>query len=280
MIFPFLGGEGRVYEIGLEGALLEFLLFWGYVYYVVQDRNVMSLSIERGPGIIFMKRLNLGADKREGGYLIVDLLIASVLLAVGIMVFFSSFATMGKGTLASKKKSVANTLAQEKMESLKGLTYHQLLATTNAVEDLNFPPSSRYRYDADRGTETLMEGGGSYLRRMLVTKSSETASGDSLSLPIGSVRDFGLKEIVVYVVWEENGDWKRFDLSGQIRNRDRKKMSAKVQGTLSVPTAPVSYTHLIEERDDPGGVHRNLPALPPGARFERVTTGGLTIAIK
>jgi prepilin-type N-terminal cleavage/methylation domain-containing protein len=69
---------------------------------------------------------NPGIRKREDGFTLVEVLVATVVLAVGIAGTITVFVSSKKLTLAAERHEVAVTQAQREMETLQNMSYSQL----------------------------------------------------------------------------------------------------------------------------------------------------------
>lgn len=133
------------------------------------------------------------------GVTLVELLVAVVILSVTILIFVGSFSNISKGIIASKAKTLATNLAQEKVQILRQLPYHRILVTPVpkyytevtppiVYDDVYFPP------------ERILEGG-MYFTRYTYVCSVQEVDGKFQPLPSGAP-DQGLKYIEVSVVYD------------------------------------------------------------------------------
>jgi prepilin-type N-terminal cleavage/methylation domain-containing protein len=164
------------------------------------------------------------------GVTLIELMVAVAVLSIGILGMVGSFRYLNLGIHTAKGRSLANNLAQEKIELLKNRSYYRVLVTTATLEDANFSPS--FRYDtAPNGVETVNVGGIAFERRVYIRKVAENAAG-GLSYLDWDDPDPGLKEILVYVVWREGGTWKKSELRNLRENPDRVSLSAAFSGNV------------------------------------------------
>ncbi|MEW5906637.1 MAG: carboxypeptidase regulatory-like domain-containing protein [Elusimicrobiota bacterium] len=164
------------------------------------------------------------------GLTLIELMVAVAVMSIGILGLVGSFRYLNLGIHTAKGRSLANNLAQEKIELLKNRSYYRVLATTATLEDANFSPSLRYDA-APNGVETVDVGGINFERRVYIRKVAE-ATGGGLSYLDWDDPDPGLKEILVYVVWREGGTWKKIELRNLRENPDRISLSAAFSGNV------------------------------------------------
>lgn len=165
------------------------------------------------------------------GVTLVELMVATVIISIGVLGMTGAFRYINLGIQAPKGRSLANNLAQEKIEVLKNKSYFRVMVTTSTALDHNFDPAA-YEYDAyPNGSETLNVGGINFTRRIWIRKVSEDSDGD-LTYVNWNLPDTGLKEILVYVTWVEGGSWKKVELRNLRSNPDRTNLGAMFTGTV------------------------------------------------
>lgn len=157
----------------------------------------------------------------------------------------ASFRYFNVGIQSAKGRSLANNLAQEKVEYLKNKSYYRVLITTPTVaEDTNFSPSMKY--DAyPNGEEDLTVGGIRFKRRVYIRKVSENPSTGKLEYKSWNDPDTGLKEIAVFVVWFEGGDWKKVELRNLLENPDRVNLSSSFSGNVKDAFSSVNLSSVV-----------------------------------
>lgn len=163
---------------------------------------------------------------RDGaGFSLVELLVAVSVLSIFFLAAISAFLGIGRGILISKTRTIATTLAQEKIESLKSISYPRLLVTTQ--NDL-----TNYGYDyAYYPPETIVVSEISFTRRVVIHKVREKIDG-KLGEVSPTSTDTGLKKIKVTVLWTERGEGKSLSLSNLRENPDRKATDSTFSGTV------------------------------------------------
>lgn len=146
---------------------------------------------------------------RQSGATLVELIVATAIISVAVLGLMGSFGLISRSIQASKSKGIATNLVQEKIESLKDVSYYRLLVTTNPLTETLVTPN--FDYDGPAGyyppEVPLTVGGIQYERRVYVHKVKENASGDLIHVD-WSEPDTGLKEIRVYALWREGNELK------------------------------------------------------------------------
>ncbi len=157
----------------------------------------------------------------------------------------ASFRYFNVGIQSAKGRSLANNLAQEKVEYLKNRSYYRVLVTTDtAVPDANFSPAMVY--DAHpNGEESLTVGGINFRRRVYIRKVSENPSTGLLEYKNWNDPDTGLKEIAVFVAWAEGGTWKKVELRNLLENPDRLNLSASFAGNVKDAASSVNISSVV-----------------------------------
>lgn len=162
---------------------------------------------------------------------LVELMIAVAIMSIGILGMVGAFKFFNVGIQSAKTRSLANNIAQERIEFLKNKSYYRVLVTTEAVTpaDTNFSPPMVY--DAyPNGFETVSVGGIDFIRRVYISKVNEDPNTGGLTPVSWNSPDTGLKEIVVYVVWLERGQWRKLEVRNLRENPQRVNQSATISG--------------------------------------------------
>ncbi len=150
-----------------------------------------------------------GFQSRQAGVTLVELMVTTTIITVAVLGLFQSFSFIARSVQSSKLKSIATNLAQEKIESLKDVSYYRLLVTTNPLTETAVTPN--FNYDGPGGyyppEASLTVGGNRYNRRVYVHRVKEDGSGNLVHAD-WSDPDTGLKEIRVYVLWEQGTEMK------------------------------------------------------------------------
>lgn len=165
------------------------------------------------------------------GVTLTELMVAVIVITIGVLGLMQSFGFISRSLRVSRQRTIADNLAQEKIESLKQLSYSQLLVTTSTVSDPNFtPPLS---CDAvNYPPETLSLWGGAPLQRSVYVSFASVNNGAVTPLP-WSNGDTGLKEITVYVTWNQDGSWRKISLTNLVENPNISALDSTISGTVS-----------------------------------------------
>ena len=165
------------------------------------------------------------------GVSLIEMMVGLVVLTIAFVSMSTAFSMISRGIAASKTKTLATNLAQEKIESLKNLSYYRLLVTTSiAPADPNFSDVPNMYYD--NGTtqsyypeEILFVGGITFKRRTFVEYLRQNGS-DFEGYPTVTWygNDTGIKQVTVYVVWQEGTEWKKVELRNLRNNPARAQL--------------------------------------------------------
>jgi prepilin-type N-terminal cleavage/methylation domain-containing protein len=176
----------------------------------------------------FHSRFRIKANNR--GLTLMEIMVALVILTVGVLSFVGVFGGILKTLHNSKGRTLASNLAQEQIESLKNLNYYRLLVTTSAVPAQETGVGSFYYDNATYPSETLVVGEMTFVRRVYIQKVTENAG--TLVTNNWWDNDTGLKLVTAYIIWQENGEWKKVTMTNLRDNPNRKKMDAGFSGTI------------------------------------------------
>lgn len=165
------------------------------------------------------------------GITLVELMVAMVIMSVGVLGMVGAFKYFNVGIQSAKTRSLANNIAQERVEYLKNRSYYRVLVTTQTVPaDTNFTPAMVYDH-APNGEEVVNVGGINFTRRVLIRKVNE-APGGGLNYLNWNDPDTGLKEILVYVVWFERGEWRKLEVRNLRENPARINKTSTIKGKV------------------------------------------------
>ncbi|HAT72598.1 MAG TPA: hypothetical protein DCS63_07265 [Elusimicrobia bacterium] len=156
---------------------------------------------------------------KRKGVTLVELMVALAVLTIGVVGLAGSFSFIQKAIQASKNRTLASNLAQEKMQILKQKVYYQVLITSDPAHNTtDFAPQS---IDYDPGyfpPENVTEAGVTYTRYTYVQVAREDSGGMVLLAP--NIPDTGMKLITVTVVWSQGGTKKKITLRNMMSNPD------------------------------------------------------------
>ena len=168
------------------------------------------------------------------GITLVELMVAMVIMSVGVLGMVGAFKYFNVGIQSAKTRSLANNIAQERVEYLKNRSYYRVLVTTQTVPaDTNFDPPMVYDH-APNGEEVVNVGGINFTRRVLIRKVNENIDGDLTYLNWNDP-DTGLKEIKVIVAWYERGEWRKLEVTNLRENPARINKTSVIKGYVRDP---------------------------------------------
>lgn len=168
------------------------------------------------------------------GITLVEIMVAMTIMTIGVLGMIGAFKFFNVGVQSAKTRSLANNIAQERIEFLKNKSYYRVLVTTATADDPNFP-AGEMTYDvAPNGEETVNVGGINFKRRVYVRKVNERASDKALDYLAWNESDTGLKEIKVYVVWYERGAWRKLEVRNLRDNPARVNRDCTISGRVTI----------------------------------------------
>ncbi|MBI4249484.1 MAG: carboxypeptidase regulatory-like domain-containing protein, partial [Elusimicrobia bacterium] len=188
------------------------------------------------------KRVRAGRLSSNRGFTLVEILIASAIMSIGILGFIEAFKFVTKVSSQMRARSLATNLAQEKIETLKNKSYYMLLLTTSPVTDTRVSPSVSYD-DGNYAKESLSVGGLRFERAVRVDFAS--LAGGSISTMSYTSADPGLKRIVVYVFWYQGSSLKQVSLSNLKENPDVTPLNSSISGTITDGSAAIASMRVV-----------------------------------
>lgn len=175
--------------------------------------------------------------RRRGGVTLVELMIALALITIGIIAMVNSFGFIQKAIQASKNKTLASNLAQEKMQIIKQKVYYQVLVTSDPAHNTtDFSPES---IDYDTGyfpPENITEAGVTYTRYTLIQVARENSGQIEKLSP--STPDTGMRLINITVMWSQGGVKRKLALRSLMANPDTVMSNAVFNGTVKDNASP------------------------------------------
>lgn len=168
-------------------------------------------------------------NPRRGGTL-TELMVATVILSIGVLGLFGSFRYIARSTFISRATSLATNLGQERIESLKNVSYYALQITTTSAT--NTAPEPDIEYDTvNYPPEIISIGGITFTRYTHVAMAQMFGSDVSTVAP--NYPDTGMKQIAVSVMWTEAGEVKSWTLRNLLENPNINPLDAPITGTVS-----------------------------------------------
>jgi len=178
-------------------------------------------------------------------------MVAGVILTVVSLSLISVLGNFGKVVTSSRELTLATHLAQEKVESIRSLSFYQIMVTSSTSLDDNFSPPVQYD-NSYYPPETIRFGGLLMTRKIFIEK-TDTPTGviENVGYPHP---DTGLKRINVHITWQrKDGSWKKITVANLAANPSREALDNRVYGyvTNSVTGLPVAGA-LVQARRNPG----------------------------
>jgi len=186
----------------------------------------------------------------SAGLSLIELIIAVAILAIGVLGLIAGGQYLHHGIQSSKNVGLASNLAQEKIEHMKNLSYPAVIVSTETQQDTCF---SDINYDTTFfPPEEIASGGVTFKRMVRVRKAYESTSGNLQYLDWNSP-DAGLKQIDVFVVWNEKGECKRLTVRSLANDPSRVSLDASFYGSVSSGTlsGPILKNALVEVLQNP-----------------------------
>lgn len=167
-----------------------------------------------------MRKSNAGFSLME---LVIGIAIMGIFFSAATLVFYK----VGKSIMINRTRSVATNLAQEKIESLKNLSYSRLSSTSQS-DFLIFGYDNTY-YKPETG---LLVGDIPYERRVLIRRVSENVSGALVEV-LPDAGDTGIKKITSTVLWQEDGVTRSLSISNMSNDSNRQPLNGTISGTVT-----------------------------------------------
>jgi hypothetical protein len=176
-----------------------------------------------------MRALRRFAATRAGSTL-TELIIATVIMSIGILGLFGAFRFITRSVFVSRGQTLANNLAQERVEYLKNINYYGLLVTTAPAVDNSFSPGLSYD-TVSYPPELISIAGINYTRYTYVNMAQ--VDNDVITDVGSNYPDTGMKLITVHVVWTDNGVRKKWSLRNLLENPYVNPLDATITGTIT-----------------------------------------------
>ena len=167
----------------------------------------------------------------EGGFALLDVLIAALIVTIVGIAVALAFSNVSRSMVFSRMRTVANNLAQEKVEAVKSISYGDIKVTS--AGDL-----SSYGYDntnEDYVPETVTAAGVQYKRYTTLWLASEQLVGGKtvISTMTPSSFDCGVKKIKVEVKWVSNNRQQSLVLYNLITDPEKETKNGVVYGFVT-----------------------------------------------
>ncbi|MBI2385941.1 MAG: carboxypeptidase regulatory-like domain-containing protein [Elusimicrobia bacterium] len=212
----------------------------------------------------------LQRNPRQGGTL-TELMVATAILSVGVLGLFGAFKYIARSTFVSRATSLATNLGQERIESLKNLSYYALQITTATATDTTTEPD--IVYDTVNYPPEIISIGGINFTRYTYVGMAEMSGSDITDVAF-TYPDTGLKQITVSIVWTEAGNKKSWTLRNLLENPNVNPLDSTITGTVfNSAGGTVASAVVVAEQNENWGAMSNSA----GVYFFSVYHGTYTI---
>jgi len=167
--------------------------------------------------------------KNIHGVSLMDLMIASALIGIGIIVAAEAFKGIHRAIQYSKMRTLAANIAQEKMQILMQKSYYEVLVTTSPAYLVIGAATIPYD-NTDFTPETLTEGGGTYTRYTYIQVVQENAGVLQVLQPL--TPDTGMRQITITVVWNSDSGQKFLTIQNVLNNPNTVMSSTWLNGVV------------------------------------------------
>ncbi|MBN1384647.1 MAG: carboxypeptidase regulatory-like domain-containing protein [Elusimicrobia bacterium] len=178
------------------------------------------------------------------GLTLAEVMIAVAIVSIAFLALVSGFIYMTKALDVSRASSIANNIAQGKIEKIKNLDYYRIITTTSV------PPNYYTEIDPpipyDNGyfpPEEIEMRGLSFKTFTYIQSVVEKPDGSIEELPPGD--DTGMKLITTTVVWGEEGNKKKIKLKNMVSNPDMVSTDALINGTVTDAATSLPITEAV-----------------------------------
>jgi type II secretory pathway pseudopilin PulG len=170
---------------------------------------------------------------------LVEAVAAVLIVAIIYLIFANTLGQFSKGVSYTKARTLANTIALEKIEILKNKNYYKLIPTSTSDLAASYSLSG-FSYDMTYyPPEELYVGDRKFVRYTTVYKVSDDGNGNLVEEPDPSlVGETDIKKIKVRVEWQEDNKTKFFELSSLRENPNRIPLDAKFTGWITSTGVP------------------------------------------
>ncbi|MEK6646197.1 MAG: carboxypeptidase regulatory-like domain-containing protein [Candidatus Firestonebacteria bacterium] len=157
---------------------------------------------------IYSMRNKFKIFRKIDAFSLVEIMIAVTVIALLLVAVLKMFASLSKGALMAKFKTVATNLAQEKIEVYKNYSYDELVTGTT--------------------TDNVTIGDKVYTRSVDVSYIVESSG-----VMIASTTDQNIKKLNVVVRWTDGGQAKNFSLDNFFANPGVPVMTGSIEGKIT-----------------------------------------------
>lgn len=169
--------------------------------------------------------------RNSRGTSLVELMVAVVILTIGVVGVFGAFRSINMAIHVARSQTLATNLAQEEIETLKDMTYYELMVTSSPVlsSTLNPPVYPAFNYDAaSYPPQTYTIGGVTLTRYTYVQMVAVGVNGAISAAPPDP--DTGMKQITENVVWMNGGVPHVWTLTNVLENPNVNPQDSSISG--------------------------------------------------
>lgn len=164
--------------------------------------------------------------RRSPGLTLIELMVTIALVGVAALTLIGAFTSIQRSVQKTKHRTIAVGLCRELMEALKNRRYALLRPTTSA--DLSSPGYDTVYFPPELGIEN---SGTRFDRYNKVLKVRLDSGGQVVPLsPAGP--DAGLKQVQVWVEWDEDGIRRRYEMSSLLDDPERTRPTGAITGVV------------------------------------------------
>ncbi len=204
----------------------------------------------------------------SSGVTITELMVAVAIIGIGILGLLKTFVGVHQAIQNSKNGTLANTLAQEKMQILKQKPYLSLLVTQTFNTRTDVTPNITYDM-VNYPAESILEGGVQFTRYTYIQNITDNSG--SLQIVAPDSQDTGMKQITVSVVWNYQGGTKALQINSVANNPNTIMGRCVLQGVVrnrntltTLPNAAVTIAENVGWRDTADSAGNYKITLSPG----------------
>ncbi|MBI2069732.1 MAG: carboxypeptidase regulatory-like domain-containing protein [Elusimicrobia bacterium] len=168
-----------------------------------------------------------GFDK---GLTLIEIVVTLLIVSTVFVSFSTIFSSASKSMHFSRARTLASNLAQEKMQIIKQLSYHNILVTTTTLYRTEFDPDLPYD-DGYYPVEDIKEGGINYERLTYIQMAQEISGELQFQ---GATPDTGMKAITVSVIWQQGNEDKIVQVRNVVSNLNLVNANAAVKGNVEI----------------------------------------------
>lgn len=163
--------------------------------------------------------------RKTRGLTLIEFTVALALLGVAVVAFLGAFKLVQRSVIKTKNRTLATSLCRERMETLKNKRY--VLLRPTELADLTALGYDNTYFPPDIG---LSAAGTRFDRYSRVDKVS-LASGQVVALS-PTATDTGMKRVVVWVEWDEEGRRRHYEMSSLFNNPSRSRGLGGLVGSV------------------------------------------------